>query len=331
VGDLYPEAGNDFSVCMSEQLETLVGNYSSGTWSGPGVTTSSSFSSSIAGKGEHELIFSVLAVPGCIYRDTLMATVKGISTLELSVTGEESFCYTGQTTLTATDLSDVTYKWHFGQNENDFTALEDDDREYSATTLGYYKVVAFDGLCSREIIHHLIPSAFDVDIQPNFDSIAFCHNAPIQLEAQSVPEATYTWISLTSAHDSEIVKTSYDNFNTEIEASGSYQLTVENHGCSFVSHVMTTKRLPADSVFVPNIITPNGDGYNDQFTIAQQGFDKYSLTIINRYGTVIFRANENSDWWPEEGTSGIYFWVLNYFAACENRERQIKGTLHVVR
>ena len=331
VGNLYPDAGEDFAVCMSDQVRTLIGNYSAGTWSGPGLTDITSFSPSIAGRGEHELIFSVLATPGCIYRDTLTATVKGISTLEISATGEEAFCYTGQTTLTATDLSNVTYQWHFAQNENDFTELSDNDHAYSATTLGYYKVTAFDGLCSRETVYHLIPSTLEVDIQPIFDSISFCHNAPVQVEAQSIPEATYNWISLTSAHDAETVKTSYDNFNTEIGASGSYQLLVENHGCSFLSHVMTAKRIPADTIFVPNIITPNGDGYNDHFTIYKEGFDKYSLFIINRYGSVVFVANENSERWPGEGSSGIYFWALNYFAACENRERQIKGILHVVR
>lgn len=74
---------------------------------------------------------------------------------------------------------------------------------------------------------------------------------------------------------------------------------------------------------VPQGFSPNNDGYNDWFNI--QGlydvFENHELLIYNRYGTLIFKGNNNLKW---DGTAnqglnnqgdllpiGTYFYVLN--------------------
>jgi gliding motility-associated-like protein len=61
---------------------------------------------------------------------------------------------------------------------------------------------------------------------------------------------------------------------------------------------------------VPNIMTPNGDGINDQFFIT--GLENGTkLTVYDRWGTVIYSNNNYSnDWNPQGIADGVYFYVL---------------------
>lgn len=72
---------------------------------------------------------------------------------------------------------------------------------------------------------------------------------------------------------------------------------------------------------IPTIITPNGDGYNDEFLIvclrAASKYPSNSVTIFNEWGDQVFHASPyNNDW---EGTYnnqdvpvGTYFYIVDF-------------------
>ena len=76
--------------------------------------------------------------------------------------------------------------------------------------------------------------------------------------------------------------------------SGSYSLTVTSEdNCSDSSSVTVTVNKNR-KFFAPNSFSPNGDGYNDYFTLFG-GFEVESiqkLTILNRWGAVMFESEE---------------------------------------
>lgn len=80
------------------------------------------------------------------------------------------------------------------------------------------------------------------------------------------------------------------------------------------SNNSSTVSTPAISAtfFIPNVITPNGDGKNDQFVV--KGLDLYPgsrLEIYNRWGNQVYRSDNYSNNWKGEGLSaGIYYYVL---------------------
>jgi gliding motility-associated-like protein len=89
-----------------------------------------------------------------------------------------------------------------------------------------------------------------------------------------------------------------------------------------------------NTVGVPNIFTPNGDGQNDVFSIRAVGYDNLSCTIINRYGEIIYRyfgINGTWDGYTHAGvkvTAGTYFVVVELTA--ENGEvGAYQGTVQV--
>lgn len=81
----------------------------------------------------------------------------------------------------------------------------------------------------------------------------------------------------------------------------------------------------------PNIITPNGDGYNEAFIIdGLDNFPNSILKIYNRWGKKVFEStNYTNDWDGENVTDGVYFY--NLITTAGNEEKEYKGTLTILR
>jgi len=65
-------------------------------------------------------------------------------------------------------------------------------------------------------------------------------------------------------------------------------------------------------LFIPNVITPNGDGFNDVFYI--DGLEQYKtnrLIIFNRFGQEVYvRRNYTNDWNGQGLNKGTYYYIL---------------------
>lgn len=70
-------------------------------------------------------------------------------------------------------------------------------------------------------------------------------------------------------------------------------------------------RLESD-LFIPNAVSPNGDGKNDRFLIV--GLERYpgsSLNVFNRWGGEVYHSdNYANNWDGHELSDGTYFYVL---------------------
>ncbi len=102
--------------------------------------------------------------------------------------------------------------------------------------------------------------------------------------------------------------------------SMSYQICNKNCPNACSNGIITFLVGDAPECTIPTIITPNGDGYNDQFTIPSictlgEGAEQLEVTIFNQWGDLVFHARPyRNDW---EGTyngqdlpAGTYFYVV---------------------
>jgi gliding motility-associated-like protein len=93
-------------------------------------------------------------------------------------------------------------------------------------------------------------------------------------------------------------------------AAGIYHVIISSP-LGFSSYTVTIGDSVCTPFSVPNIITPNGDGKNDEFVIS--GLENGTkLTIYNRWGDVVYTStNYNNDWNGKNITDGVYFYVLD--------------------
>lgn len=101
-------------------------------------------------------------------------------------------------------------------------------------------------------------------------------------------------------------------------------------GCLNTDTVCVTVTRDWD-VFIPNAFTPNADNINDLFIPVGYGLSEISLTIFNRWGTVIFKSNGETIGW--DGTSkgktceqGVYIYQAEIVTMAGNK---VKRTGHV--
>lgn len=126
---------------------------------------------------------------------------------------------------------------------------------------------------------------------------------------------------------------------TTYTAPGSYTviLTVIDPvtGCSATAEVVVIVE-PGDSwVRVPNIITPNGDGTNDGFSVEHEALLDLECSITNRWGQEVGRLTHPNDVWrgSEDGDAvpeGTYFYVLTAHG-WDGKTFALQGHLTVLR
>jgi gliding motility-associated-like protein len=84
--------------------------------------------------------------------------------------------------------------------------------------------------------------------------------------------------------------------------------------------------------FIPNVITPNGDGKNDRFVIkGLQKFSRTEIVIFNRYGDHVYENQQYENDWSAQGqVAGTYFYVLKG-TDTEGRIHEFKGWIQVIK
>lgn len=77
---------------------------------------------------------------------------------------------------------------------------------------------------------------------------------------------------------------------------------------------------------VPNVFTPNNDGYNDSFVIPILP-PKSQLIIYNRWGNIVYENNNyQNDWNGSDCSDGVYYYIIT-----TPYNKQYKGTVTILR
>ncbi|WP_231501280.1 T9SS type B sorting domain-containing protein [Hymenobacter swuensis] len=96
-----------------------------------------------------------------------------------------------------------------------------------------------------------------------------------------------------------------------VQQAGTYSLQVITRcGVQTASRQVTF----TPCLTVPNIITPNADGYNDEFKVdGLQG--AWTLCLFNRWGRKVYETATYRNDWGREAAPGVYYYQLSQPAA----------------
>ncbi len=97
------------------------------------------------------------------------------------------------------------------------------------------------------------------------------------------------------------------------------------------SPVMVEKVATSLNLVFPNIITPNGDGFNDFLVIKNiETISNSRLVIINANGIKVFEANNyQNNWDASNAPDGTYFYVFE--TKVDGKAQTIYGTMQILR
>lgn len=192
----------------------------------------------------------------------------------------------------------------------------------SSTTNYSAEIIDVNGcetMATSTIIVNPIPA---IDLGPD---LTICDALVQTLLSVSTPNgANYSWS--TSAETSEIV----------VSSTGVYTLTVELNNCVNSDGISIEFQPYSHIGIIPNVITSNGDGINDELLIDLINLVEYQITLVNRWGEVVFHTSDPTEMWDgknknKEVSEGVYFYIIDYRLACETEATRLQGNVTVTR
>ena len=202
---------------------------------------------------------------------------------QLNLGNDTLICYSQNLTLTVPLTGG--YEWSTGETTQSITV----------TNAGTYWVkVELGGwfICDTIVITN---SGLDIDLGPDQ---TICGDQIITLDAGAA-STSYLW------------STGETTQSIEVTFGDTYSVTSDDGTCIDSDEIIITECI--ENLFIPNTITPNGDGANDFWII--EGLGKYpgnNVVIMNRNGTTIYTATDyNNDWNGSDLPASTYYYVLD--------------------
>ena len=290
-------------------------------WTKDGTAVSGATSSTIslasnAENGTYDLNASV----DSFTVDSNSLTVQLLTSESISIASSGTvFCSGGETiTLsTSSDLSSSTFEWQL-----DGASVNTTDTSLTVTTPGSYRLaVNRDGcaLLSNEIVISPLDENL-ITLDPGTEIVM--PEGTTKLVTASGGTA-YRWL------DANAVEIGNVDSITFTEA-GSYTLIASIDNCEIIRQVEVSY---LDTFKVPNVITVNGDGINDQWVIPNSYSNKADVNIIiyNEQGQEIVNEFDYKNNWPQSTTAFTKQNMVFYYKIRNASEVLKQGTITVIR
>lgn len=189
---------------------------------------------------------------------------------------------------------DAAYRWNTGSTDSTITIQSP----------GTYTIEASMDKCAlRDTVIVL-----DLREEGGFPKdTAICREEPLTLTAPITGQ--YLW-SDGSTNRTNIIRT-----------TGSYELTVTNECGQFVFSTEVEAKDCGCHIYIPNAISPNGDGVNDELQVFIGCDFQYQikrLSVFDRWGSNIYTTTENTEikwdgkYKGKAVPNGVYAWFLEY-------------------
>lgn len=239
-----------------------------------------------------------------------------------NVSGNDVVCGGGESVYYATgDDPDATYQWDITGG----TVVSDPTQSpvtiswgtSGAGTVEVYQVI--DGCVSASAAALPISLLAQPTALYNYDYYSNSVSN-IAFEDSSIGTGLiYTW-DFGDTESSNLMNPihSYDEPGTYDVA-----LIIENNdGC--LDTIIKTITLE-ETMNIPNIFTPNADGFNDIFVAQNLGICEFKIEIFNRWGNLMFSTNDPSIAWDgktragNDATAGTYYYKASW-TSCKTGE-----------
>ena len=221
-----------------------------------------------------------------------------------------------------------TFTWNFGNGDtlinNSPTYTYNDAGTYTVTLSGITQQSCIDTLVLYNLIHVYPNPTANFLITPSVTNV---DNPTVQFTDMSSNNVS-SWYWNFGNGDSSTTQNPNYTYAADGKNYTVWLYVKTDKGC--IDSTSLIVRIIVDKIEVPNVITPNGDGVNDVFTIKNiEAVESSTVLIFDRWGKKIFEShNYKNDWDGGNAADGTYFYVIKYSSFLKSYEKS--GTLTIL-
>lgn len=255
---------------------------------------------------------------GCLDTATVGITVVPLPDAQINADGPLSFCCGGSVSLSAPP--GLTYLWSAGSETTESIVVN------NCLQSGIYALTVTDiaTLCSNSSSVTVTISPIPVANAGNDTTINF--GSSFQLSAQG--GIVYSWSPSAGLSNPYI---SSPIANPEI--STTYVLTIADiNGCSDTDSLTITV-IGDINVEITNLLTTNGDGYNDKWYVKNvENYPGTEAIVVNREGQQVYYSTSYDNSWEGLNKNGkpLPDGTYYYFIKFKNSDKVYKGPLTIL-
>lgn len=231
-----------------------------------------------------QLVLSITDSCGTTAIDTTQFQVNQSPPIVLNVTSDTTLCQGQSLTITANasgGTGQLNYYW-VELNDNNPSIFVSPQ-----STTDYQLIVTDD--CPNTKMHKVYVKVNE--IQADFE-YTYLNTFEVDINNYSIGrDLRYDWYFdgeyFASQAEPPLVLKDMDNHLLNLRIS-------DSNGCiDSLSEVI----LPPFILYMPNVFTPNGDGINDVFNPILIGAVEFEMTIVDRWGNIVFTTKDQSQGW----------------------------------
>lgn len=213
---------------------------------------------------------------------------------------------------THSDTTIVSWFWDFGDSST--STIQNPTHNYNTAGSYTVKLVVTDATSVDSLIRQSYVTVVDTptanfmvsgdSLYPSFFYV---------FVADSMPNYHFSWnFGEETMTDTSAVM--YHIFQSK--GSKPMYLVVDNNAAGQCVDTAFSTIMVSDSIKVPNVFTPNGDGINDDFEIKTNGVNTYRFQVFNRWGAIVYMFIGKRIYWDGRSSAGVvlesgtYFFVL---------------------
>lgn len=255
---------------------------------------------------------------GCLDTVNVSVLVNALPPSTISASGPLQFC-TGDSVMLSATIGGYDYLW------------STTDTTVSITTMlaGTYVLTISDTLTGCAAM-----DSVDVILFPNptvsaGNDIELSLGSSIDLNGTGVGIVSWAWFPNTG-----LTNASIPDPTASPTATIMYTLTgTDVNGCIDIDS-MTITVLADYNVIISNMMTPNGDGYNDRWIIQNlENYPNTQVVVVNREGQEVFKSDAYDNNWDGSNKygkglpDGTYYYIIKF----ENDAKVYKGAITILK
>ncbi|MEJ8758370.1 ice-binding family protein [Pontibacter sp. H259] len=299
----------------------------------------------VAGQGTTTITVGVTAAPGtikvkavnaCSQSEYSTLAVQPVSVVPLKpamISGPPEVCIGRSATYTVSEIEDASsYTWQIpanwqiirGQGTNSITVM-------AGSLNGTIEVTANNGCGSSSNTTMQVRAVQLGEIGEIQDLSSPCDGLKYMVEpVQGATSYKWTlpegWV-IVAGEGTNIIMVNAGKHD------GTISVMADNGICNSVSATIKSDKSKAETLInIPNVFSPNNDGTHDTWVI--KSFEKFpdnDVTILNRWGTEVYKANSYQNNWTGDNLSeGTYYYVARV-KLCDGTDKVLKGYVMIVR